>query len=406
MSPTRQLAMLGVLLVAGPLTAADPFVFPEAHYGKGELKYIHHIPVLTVSGSPREMGEAVGVLAVKPARKMTRYPQDMVKHYHLQSLWRFLVNAGKKMVADFPADYREEFEAMAAGSHVDRDRLAAGNTLFDLKKFLACSALLADAGRSATGAPLLGRNLDYPSLGYAHEFSLVTVYRPDGKHAFAAVGFPGLIGCLSGINDAGLSLAILEVFQVKWGKRWFDASGTPYALCYRRILEECSTIAEAKTLLEKMKRTTTTNLVLADRQGVAVFEVTPDFVIVRRPREGTVVCTNHFCSKELSPCAPINYFHTFERFHLLSRDCQRQGKLTPADLHRSLHAVCVTEETLQTMVFEPGALRLHLAIGTCPSSAGEMKVLNLGPLFQLCGPGGGSANGALSAPLANRKPDD
>ena len=39
--------------------------------------------------------------------------------------------------------------------------------------------------------------------------------------------------------------------------------------------------------------------------------------------------------------------------------------------------------TLQTMIFEPAALKLHLAIGECPSSALPLKELDLKPLFSL-----------------------
>src|SRR5438270_234554 len=96
---------------------------------------------------------------------------------------------------------------------------------------LGCSAV---GGRPLAG---LGLSRDYPTLGAAHQYGLVTVYRPAGKRAFASVGFPGLVGCLSGINDAGLSVAILEVFQARAGIRRLDRNGTPYALCYRRLLE-------------------------------------------------------------------------------------------------------------------------------------------------------------------------
>src|SRR5262249_16285493 len=152
-------------------------------------------------------------------------------------------------------------------------------------------------------APLMGRNLDYPSLGYAQDYSLVTVCKPAGaKHAFVSVGFPGLVGCLSGMNDAGLSLSILEVFQIRFGERKFDPTGTPYALCYRRLLEECSTIDEARQMLESMHRTATTNLVLADKNGVATFEITPDYVIVRpATQDGCCACTNHFSTDFLRP---------------------------------------------------------------------------------------------------------
>jgi hypothetical protein len=37
--------------------------------------------------------------------------------------------------------------------------------------------------------------------------------------------------------------------------------------------------------------------------------------------------------------------------------------------------------TIQTMIFEPDSLRLHLAIGSCPSSKLPLKELDLAPLF-------------------------
>ncbi|HEV3257267.1 MAG TPA: C45 family peptidase [Gemmataceae bacterium] len=386
MSGCSLAALIVATLLSGPPAAAadtaHPFRYPEAKYGHGELKYVNGLPVLTVEGTPDEIGEAVGALAVRPAPQMAAYPEDLVAHFHLQLLWGAFVHAGRKMVQHFPLDYRDELEAIARASGADRDRLVLGNTLFDLKKILACSALLVEPARSATGQPLLGRNLDYPSLGYAHEYSLVTVYRPAGaKHAFASIGFPGLVGCLSGINDAGLSLAVLEVFQVKAGRKRFDSSGMPYALCYRRILEECATIGEARELLEQMPRVTITNLALADCEGVAVFEVTPRCVRVRRPQRGTCVCTNHFCTEGLAPFVPLDVFNTFDRYEILEKAALARGKLSLVDLHRSLDAARQQEETMQTMIFEPAALRVHLAVGTCPSSAGPMKPLELAPLF-------------------------
>src|SRR6185436_16936491 len=113
----------------------------------------------------------------------------------------------------------------------------AGNTFFDVKRSLACSAVLIEKDRSATGGPLLARNLDYPSLGYIHEYSLVTIYRPKGKKAFATIGFPGIVGCLSGMNEAGLALGVLEVFDIKAGEKHFDNEGIPYALCLRKVME-------------------------------------------------------------------------------------------------------------------------------------------------------------------------
>jgi len=41
------------------------------------------------------------------------------------------------------------------------------------------------------------------------------------------------------------------------------------------------------------------------------------------------------------------------------------------------------DHTLQTMIFEPATLKLHLAIGACPSSAEPLKTLDLAPLLQI-----------------------
>jgi predicted choloylglycine hydrolase len=369
------------LFFAAPVLAAEPFRFPEARYGKHELQYINGLPVLTVSGTPAEIGDAVGVLAARPGRRMLDYPEDVLRHFCLRFLWRPFVSAGKKLYEHFPPESQAELEALVESSGADRDHVIAGNTLFDLKKILACSALLVEGSRSATGSPLLARNLDYPSLDYAQEYTLVTVYRPAGKHAFVSVGFPGLIGCLSGMNDAGLSLAVLEVLQVQAGKMKCDFSGVPYALCYRRILEECTTIAEAKALLESMKRTSINNLVLADRQGVAVFEVTPRHIVVREPQQGSCICTNHFCSDELRPLARINFYKTLDRFCALDKCLADHDRLGLVELQQGLHAANQQSKTMQTMVFDPAALRLHLATGTCPSSAAPMKCLELAPLF-------------------------
>jgi hypothetical protein len=365
-----------------PEKAAPPFRFPAAKHGKGELKYINDVPVLIVSGTPEEIGTAVGVLALKPAARILTYPRDLLKVLTIERTWGLFINMGRGMFKQFPSDYQKELEAIVRSANVERDGVIAGNTFFDIKKFLACSAVLVEAGRSSTGGPLLARNLDYPSLGYIHQYSLVTVYRPTGKRAFATVGFPGLVGALSGINDAGLSLGVLEVFDVKAPEPHFNARGVPYGLCLRKVLEECATIAEAKKKLESMKRTTTINVVVADRTGVAVFEVTPARVLQRNPERGTCVSTNHFCNAALRPARPVNIDRSFERFAKLDEVRKWRSKATPDALRKQLDAANLGTLTLQTMVFEPATLRLHVSIGKVPASSHPLRTLDLAPLLK------------------------
>jgi isopenicillin-N N-acyltransferase-like protein len=374
-----------ILVLAGlvstcPLHAQTPFRFPEGKHGKGELKYEHGIPILRVEGDPNEIGEQVAVLAVKPAKRVLDYPRNLLERLDIEGVLPILAWAGQSMLPQFPADHRKELDAIVQAG-IERRPMVLGNTMFDLKQMFACSALVVGPSRSSTNEVLVGRNLDFPSLGYIQEYSLVTVYHTPGKHAFASIGFPGLVGCLSGMNDAGLCLGVLEVAHVKDGEKKFDGTGTPFALCYRRLLEECATIEEAEKLLRSMKRTTLTNLAIGDPKRAVIFEISPQSVVVREPTDGLCSCTNHFCTTQLKPAVQPDIFWTHERFDELEK-IRKLPKVGIEDMHKSLHAVSVRNHTLQTMIFEPAKMRMHLAIGACPASAKDLTALDLGPLFK------------------------
>jgi isopenicillin-N N-acyltransferase like protein len=375
MNPLHKLVTFVLTLcLAGQSSAAEPFRYPDGRHGNGELKYVNGLPVLLVQGTPEEMAQQMATLTMKAAGRLFSYPKEFLRQEGMESTWPALVLIGKSMLGRFPDDYRRELEAGAKASGIDRDLMIVANTMFDIKKLAGCSTLIVEPNRSATGAPLFGRNLDFPTLGFLQDYSLVIVVRPAGKHAFAAIGFPGLIGCLSGINDAGLALATLEVQSSRDGSSRFDPTGTPYALCYRRILEECTSVDEAEKMLRSMRRTTMMNLAVCDRTGGAVFEMTPRSVVVRRPQDGICPCTNHFRSKELATNTRCRRYDALET-------SQRIAKLGLADIAAKLDAANQGRMTLQTMIFEPVALKLHLAIGPCPSSRLPLQTLDLTPYF-------------------------
>ena len=204
--------------------------------------------------------------------------------------------------------------------------------------------------------------------------NLVTVYRPNGKHAFVSVGFPALFGCVSGMNDAGLALAVHEVFLSRDGATMFNPKGVPYTFCFRRILEECATVEEAEKLLRATERTTILNLALCDPNKSVVLEMTPKTVVARHAIDGILACTNHFRSDELA------VFAWCPRYQRLIQS-RKLDQLDVSDVAKKMHEVNMGRMTVQTMIFEPAALKLHLAIGSCPSSALPMKLLELKPLF-------------------------
>jgi hypothetical protein len=381
---TRRAALIALALLLSPALAPaqGPFRFPASADGKAELKYVDGLPVLTVEGGPADMGAAIGKLALQPGRRVLGYPRQLLELRGIEKLWSFILGTGKGMFKHFPDDYRDELEAIVKSAGAERDLVIAGNTFFDIKKTLACSAVLVEKDKSATGGPLFARNLDYPSLGYIHQYSLVTVYRPKGRLAFAAVGFPGLVGVLSGMNEAGLTLGVLEVFDIKVGEKHFDVRGTPYGLCLRRVLEKAKTIDEAKKVLEGLRRTTTINVAIADAREVAVLEVTPTHVVKRKADRGVCVTTNHFCSAKLKPEKPVNIDLSFERFAKLAEMRELEGKLSVERLRKQLDQVHLGTLTLQTMAFEPATLKLHLSIGKVPASGQPFRTIDLKPFLR------------------------
>ncbi len=351
------------------------YPYQPGSFGPASLQYINRLPVLVVEGNPEQLGVQQAKLTGAAAREVVKFPQALLERLGLGGQADRLMEESRALVPQIPPDHLRELEAFARTAGIDRDLLLALNTLVDsYRATLACSSIAVDPPRSATGGALLGRNLDFVNLGYLPRYSLVVVTRPAGKHAFVSVGFPGMLGCLSGMNDAGLALAVHEVFNSKDRAPLFNREGVPYMFCFRRVLEECATVEEAERLVRRLPRSTLLNLALCDRQGGAVLEITPRNVVLRRNETGICACTNHFRSETLGTW-------NLSWRHLLLRRANSIQRLSIDDIRRKLHQVNLGPLTMQTMIFETEPLVLHLAIGACPSSALPLQPVELRPLL-------------------------
>lgn len=57
---------------------AQERVYPEARYGRGELRYLDGVPVAIFQGSPEEIGAQHAALVLQPGANLLDYPQDFV----------------------------------------------------------------------------------------------------------------------------------------------------------------------------------------------------------------------------------------------------------------------------------------------------------------------------------------
>lgn len=374
---TRLILIAAAVAIAPTARAQEAQRFPAAKHGGGELRYIQRVPVLTVRGTPAEMGEQFGVLAVKNAPDLDGLHKRFLEDSGQKDRYPLVLAMGTRLLANFPAAHRTEIETAAKAGNSDLGRHVFANTVADLSSGLGCSTVVVEPGRSKSGAPLFGRNFDWMPTKGIHDHTLVAVYRGTGKKAFAAVSVTPVSGVISGMNESGLCLTINEIsLRRSKDKAPFNWSGTPLLLSFRRVLEECGTVAEAEKLLRGMERTTSCCLTVCDTGGGAVFEITPKTLAVRPTENGVCCCTNHFRTDELS------VGNKCWRFDKLAPLYCEKDQLGVADVFKRLDEVNQGKATLQAMVFEPRERVLHLAYGEGPATKRPAARLELQPLFE------------------------
>jgi len=364
------------------LAAPQQPVYHEASKEGGQLKYVDGIPMLILQGTAEQIGAQECALTIDATRPLLDLPRKILKRQRsdmlfADKLWPVVVAMARVSMDRAPPRYRRELEAGARGaklSQAEQETLLVVNSMVELRRF-ACSAFLVEPPRSAGGEMLFGRNFDFPSYGVVDRYSLVTIYRPKGFHAFAAVGFPGLIGVTSGMNDAGLTLACLDSGPAKDGSPAFLPQGEPLSVTFRRILEECATVAEAQQLLQSGKHNTLMNLAVCDRHRAVVFEITTRQVAVREAEGHLLAATNHFRTPALSVTKEC------DRYERLSKYWQRTGPLALGDVAQAMRDVA-NRTTIQTMIFEPATLRLHVSLGAAPATARPLTTLELTKLLK------------------------
>ena len=146
------------------------------------------------------------------------------------------------------------------------------------------------------GQLVVGRNFDfYVGDGFA-ENKIVALVKPDSGYAFLSVTWPGMIGVVSGMNQAGLTITLNAApSEVP------TSSATPISILAREILQYAATIDEALTIAKKRQTFVSESLLIASARddAAAIIEKTPHEAHLFRSEKFPLVCSNHFQSDAL-----------------------------------------------------------------------------------------------------------
>lgn len=172
---------------------------------------------------------------------------------------------------------------------------------------------------------ILSRNFDFPTATFTQIAGLpplpderplasdpwVVELHPDTGYASVTVGIMDLMGAMDGINEAGLSVALLADNESPEP----EPTGQPRVglgeqQVVRYLLDNCATVAEAKQALLVAKHYyffTPCHFLIADRSGAAfVWEHSPrrnhELIVEATPQtHGRLVCTNHLLHRWPDP---------------------------------------------------------------------------------------------------------
>jgi hypothetical protein len=327
-------------------------------------------PIVQLHGTPQEIGAEH---AQDLDEKIQTLHHKYLDVYIGGGARRFLaLGAAKMFESYFLPEHLAEVDALASRESMDEREAVLAQCFLDLSPMTACSTITLPASAAPDHVARFGRNLEFAALGVADKYSTVFVYKPAGRYEFVSIGWPGMVGVLSGINQHGLALANMEVTR---GIRM--PAAMPYTLLYRMLLERCKTVNEAIDLVEKTPRQTANNLMLMDATGDrAVLEITPESVTVRRASDSeSLISTNY---QRGTDCDTTGRCWRYDRLHQEGE--ARFGQIGVRQLEAMLAHVSPGKPTLQSMIFEPSTRTIYLSTGT-NAARGTFRRLDLKPYF-------------------------
>ena len=284
---------LMVLLIIGGILWINPGRGPREQvdpYAKGWAEEVDGALVVHLKGTPYEMGYQRGYFARDKVLLSVDLFEGLLELAQQEmGLPRFaahlILDVTYQLCAPFiPERFKREMEGLADASGCDLKMIRRGQVISVLTE-RGCSSF-AVWGRATTDGSLFhGRNFDWITTAGLEDTAILALYEPEGLQPFASITYAGLIGTLSGMNMAGISISQIGAITDDKSLR-----GLPLELVLRSLLEECENLDDASRLLHEVKHTVGFNYVIADGEArdARAFETTANHIAVfgaNDPRE-------------------------------------------------------------------------------------------------------------------------
>lgn len=266
---------------------------------------------LKVSGNAYERGEAIGKLSSDLLYFQEKVFVDQIKEIvpsegYLKFLRFFIVLFNRDLGKNVPEEYRDEIFGISQSCTHEYDFIGTpyerqlnyhsahdlGHAMQDYM-LVGCSSFATWGASSTDSTLIIGRNFDFYMGDKFAQNKLVSFYQPDKGYRFASVGWAGMIGVLSGMNEMGLTVTINAAKS-----DMPTASATPISILTREILQYASTIDEAYAIAQKRKTFVSESILIGSAKDgrAAIIEKSPEKTALFNATGQQIICTNHYQS--------------------------------------------------------------------------------------------------------------
>lgn len=423
--------LMALLFIAAPLRA-EPAAPAPKRANVGERLDRDGVRILRLTGTPRERGFAHGA---RFAREIISLLDAFIKTSRLSGgaeMYEQNLNRIGRALSIEP-HHREELIGLYEGVRVATsgqievpslkrnlklEDIIVMNAIADSARF-GCSSFGAWGPMTATGDTIVARNLDWHYVPAMASEQIIIVHTPDaesGRPGWVSITWPGQIGCFTGMNEEGVTVAMHDVLTEAPGPQ---GTFTPRSLILREIIEKTRAATTWQDALDVLKRRTTAvgnNIPIgspwresateapfrvfeydgrrSDNSGVQIHQIdrmkhAADTAKKALESKSAAydLCTNHYRTRQ----SPV----TCRRYKTLSDALNGRTNgdkpITPDDAAKLLNDVAVEPEdgggpglvTYHSVVFEPNRRLMRVAFcrGMIPATKGEWTSLNVEELI-------------------------
>ncbi len=267
---------------------------------------------LYVTGGSQHRGATQGALT----SGLMRYQEDVFidqireiipSDEYLKFLRYFIIIFNRNLGKYIPMEYRDEIAAMAEfctdeynaiGTPYERqlNYHGAHDIGHTMQQYMlvGCSSFSLWGNNTQSGEIITARNFDFFVGDNFAKNKILTFAAPDSGYRYVSIGWAGMVGVLSGINEKGLTVTI----NASKGSVPTSAA-TPVSILTREILQYSSNIDEAVVIANKRKLFVSESIMISSALDgrTAIIEKTPDKTELYKPQGEKILCTNHFQSE-------------------------------------------------------------------------------------------------------------